>query len=209
MFSTSDVHSSTIDNEFDVESCVGGVDCYPAIYYVHPMPAALLTSDPLALAALLQSYQALFDLGCTHHIIKDRNYFWTYHPEGAVPVGTASSGTLSTKVRGIVKVRIHTEQSCLPVTLTLHDCLHGPESPFNLLSVGAFLEANMPVSFQTNSVAIIQLLSNHSSMQNLSFKAEIHGRVAFHPCEFLLPLSPSHDDPSFPSQAMAYTTFTP
>ena len=149
----------------DLEVCVVGVDCYPAIYSVHPTPVALLTSNPSALAVLRRSFQALFDSGCTHHIIKDCSHFWTYHPEGAVPVGTASSGTLFTKARGIVKIHVHTEQSGMPVTLTLHDCLHGPKSPFNLLSVGAFLEANMPVNFQTNGVAMIQLPSNQPTLQ--------------------------------------------
>ena len=207
--STTDVHGSSIDNELDVESCVDGVDCYPANFFILPSPAALLTSDPVALMALHQHFQALFDSGCTHHIIKDRGYFWTYHPEGAIPVGTASSGTLTTKARGIVKVRVRTEQSGAPVVLTLHDCLHGPDSPFNLLSVGAFLEANMPVSFQTNGVAVIHLPSNHPTLCDLSFKAEIHGRLVFLQCDFVPPPSPCYDDPALPSQAMAYTTFTP
>ena len=143
--STADVHSSTIDNELDVELCVAGVDCYPAVFSVLQTPLSLLTSDPVVLVVLHHNFQALFDSGCTHHIIRECNYFWMYHPEGAVPVGTASSGTLTTKARDIVKVRVCMEGLNIAVVLTLHNCLHAPNSPFNLLSVGAFLEANMPV----------------------------------------------------------------
>ena len=137
--STNDIHGSPVNNETDFESCVDCVDCYPTLLSPLQQLAALLTSDPIALAALVQNFQALFDSGCTHHIIRDRSYFWTYHPEGAVAVGTASSGILSMKARGIVKLRVQTNSAL--VVLTLHDCLHGPDSPFNLLSVGAFLEA--------------------------------------------------------------------
>ena len=81
---TADVHSSSIDNELDVDPCVDGVDCYPANFFVLLSPAALLTSDPVALMALCQHFQALFDSGCTHHIIKDGWYWrrrWLWHPE--------------------------------------------------------------------------------------------------------------------------------
>ena len=54
---------------------------------------------------------------------------------------------------------MYTELTGTPVVLTLHNCLHGSDSLFDLLLVEAFLEANMPVNFQTNDVATIHLPS--------------------------------------------------
>ena len=67
----------------------------------------------------------------------------------------------------------------------------------------------MPVNFQTDDVAAVHLPSTHPSLQGLFFKAEIHGHLPFLRCDFVLPPSPSSDDPTLPSQAMANTTFTP
>ena len=77
-------------------------DCYPAVYSTTQTPATLLTS--VALAILHQNFQALFDSGCIHHIIKEQAYSWTYYPEGALLAGTASSRTLTTKARGFMKL---------------------------------------------------------------------------------------------------------
>ena len=205
--STTDVHGSQVDNDNDFELCVEGVDCFPALLSPLQPPSALLTSDPVALAALVRNFHALFDSGCTHHIIRHKEYFWTYHPEGALSVGTASSGILATKARGIVKLRVRT--NAVSVVLTLHDCLHGPDLPFNLLSVGAFLEAKMPVNFQTDGYAKVHLPRDNTKLAGQTFTAEIHGRLAFLQCEFLLPPGPIPDDPSLPSPATAFTTFTP
>lgn len=89
--STSDVHSSQIDNDNEFDLCVDCVDCFPVLFPPLQPPAALLTLDPVALAALTCNFQALFDSGCTHHIIWHKEYFWTYHPEGALSVSTESS----------------------------------------------------------------------------------------------------------------------
>ena len=205
--STTDVHSSQVNNDIDFESCVEGVDCFPVLLSPLQPPSALLTSNPVALAALVRNCQALFDSGCTHHIIRHKEYFWTYHPEGALSVGTASSGILATKARGIVKLCVRTDAAS--VVLTLHDCLHGLDSPFNLLSVEAFLEAKMPVNFQTDGYAKVHLLRDNDRLAGQTFTAEIHGRLAFLQCEFLLPPGPIPDDPALPSPAMVFSTFTP
>lgn len=101
---TNDLHGSPVDNDNDFDSCVECVDCFPALLSPLQSSAVLLMSDPIALAVLVCTFKALFDSGCTHHIIKHREHFWTYHLEGALSVGTASSGILATKARGIVKL---------------------------------------------------------------------------------------------------------
>jgi len=73
--------------------------------------------DPMAFAAFQQRFNTILDSGCTNHIIRDRCFFWTYHPEQATPVGTANCSILNTLARGEVHFTVlvdgHLRTICL------------------------------------------------------------------------------------------------
>jgi len=60
--------------------------------------------SPICLSSISSLFNSILDLGCTHHIIKDHSYFWTYHMSQAIPVKMANCGVLETLVKGDVKV---------------------------------------------------------------------------------------------------------
>ncbi|KAG6830493.1 hypothetical protein H0H87_007850 [Tephrocybe sp. NHM501043] len=91
------------------------------------------------LASILNQFNAILDSGCTTHIIHDHKWFWTYHPELAVPIGTANCGqVLETKACG--KVRFHVHIDGKTIIICLPDCLHAPDMPINLLSISLMVE---------------------------------------------------------------------
>jgi hypothetical protein len=104
----------------------------------HPEPlayASVADVDPTAFHSLGRQFNSCLDLGYTNHIITDRKLFHTYDKAGAVDVSTANCGSLSAIASGDVIF-------CLPfggrfVLFTLCCCLHAPDTPINLLSVGA------------------------------------------------------------------------
>ncbi|KAG6807918.1 hypothetical protein H0H92_006002 [Tricholoma furcatifolium] len=103
-----------------------------------PFAAFIQSSSPPTIAFLSTAYNALLDSGCSTHIIRDRRYFWSYDESGAVDVGTANCGILSTLARGEVRFRAHVDGK--HVVFILRDCLHAPDVPINLLSVGSMVE---------------------------------------------------------------------
>jgi len=73
----------------------------------------------------------LLDSGSTHHIIRDKTLFSNYDTAGA----TANCGVLMALGSGDVALRLPFGDQF--VTLCLKGCLHAPDVPINLLSVGA------------------------------------------------------------------------
>ncbi|KAG6851946.1 hypothetical protein C0991_004727, partial [Blastosporella zonata] len=69
--------------------------------------AFIQTRSPNALASISSRFNAILDSGCTTHIFRDKEVFWTYDTSGATPVGTANCGTLNTLARGEVRFRAH------------------------------------------------------------------------------------------------------
>lgn len=188
------------------------VDCFPASISPTILPSAFLTSDLTLLAEVQVSFQALLDSACTYHIIKERELFWTYRLDLSLEVSTASSGTLTTKAQGMVKLEVEV-QSESPLTqtvvLSLHDCLHAPDAAMNLLSIGAFIKSHMPISFDRDGFARVNFPSSIASLTGKCFRATIRGQLTFLKCKFLPPPSPIPSDPTLPSEALAYTSFTP
>ena len=68
-----------------------------------------------------------------------------YDINGAVPVKTANCGSLTTLGIGDVKIRLIIDGKTIIWTLT--NCLHAPDVPINLISVGALQEHHMSVYF--------------------------------------------------------------
>jgi hypothetical protein len=145
--------------------------------------------SPVSCATITNSFNTILDSGCTNHIIRDRALFWTYNEDQAVPVKTANCGILNTLARGDVKFRVSFGQQ--QIILTLRDCLHAPDAPLNLLSVGAMQEKRMRIHFNEEET-IIHFPSDHPVLSRHSINAVVFRRLSFLQCDFLpieLPLS--------------------
>ncbi|KAK0216732.1 hypothetical protein EDD85DRAFT_798165 [Armillaria nabsnona] len=90
-------------------------------------------------AALSLLVKTMLNSGCTTHIFKERRYFWSYREDEAVDVRTANCGVLSTKARGEIRIRVRCTNG-IQVVVRLLDCLHVPDVPMNLISMGALTE---------------------------------------------------------------------
>ena len=156
--------------------------------------------DPMAFAAFQQCFNTILDSGCTNHIIQDRCFFWTYHPEQATPVGTANCGILNTLGCGearftvLVDGRLH--------TICLRDCLHAPDMPINLISIGAMAEWDFKVNFEKGCMSV-HLPWSSSSVTLLTFLATVVNRLSFLHCDFILPPPTSSLLPFLPSAVLA------
>lgn len=106
-----------------------------------PLCDFIQKEGPVAFTTFQQRYNIILDSGCTSHIFCDCSVFWTYDPEHAVSVQTVNCGTLHTLAHGDVKFCVQCRLNS--VVVTLHDCLHVPDVPLNLISVGALQEHGM------------------------------------------------------------------
>jgi hypothetical protein len=145
--------------------------------------------SPVSCATITNSFNTILDSGCTNHIIRDRALFWTYNEDQAVPVKTANCGILNTLARGDVKFHVSFGQQ--QIILTLRDCLHAPDAPLNLLSVGAMQEKHMRIHFNEEET-IIHFPSDHPVLSRHTINAVVFRQLSFLQCDFLpieLPLS--------------------
>ena len=141
---------------------------------------------PIVLSASAFPFNSVLDSGCTHYIIRDHALFWSYDTTLATPVKTANYGFLQTLARGSVHFRVSSGDRT--VTFILNDCLHTPDAPINLISVGALTEKGAIFTFsrgQTN----ITFPSDHPVLPSFSFNATVHNRLSFLDCNFVLPPS--------------------
>ena len=143
------------------------------------IPSAFLTST--------FPYNAVLDSGCTHYILRDRANFWTYDTTKASPVKTANCGYLQTLARGTACFRV--SSGGRSVVFVLHDCLHAPDAPINLLSVGALAEKGVNCLFSKDSTTI-SLPATHPDLPSFSFSAVVLHRLSFLNCDFVLPPVP-------------------
>jgi hypothetical protein len=163
--------------------------------------SSLADLSPTCLSSITTLFNAILDSGCTHHIIRDRSLFWTYHTSQAIPVKTANCGTLETLAKGDVKVRLLCGTTS--IILVFRDCLHAPSAPINLISVGAMQERRMRVHFNEDTT-VIHFPSDHPSLAGLSFQATVFRRLSFLQCDFIIPTPPLSDGtevafPTFPA----------
>ena len=142
------------------------------------------SDHPFALSSILQEYNTALDSACTNHIFRDRDLFHTYNVSGAVPVKTANCGFLTTLAIGDVKIRLTIGGK--NIIWTLKNCLHAPNVPINLISVGALQEHNMSVVFSFQKTTI-SFPSNHPHLSGLSFDAHVARRLSFINLDFILP----------------------
>ena len=143
-----------------------------------------LTNDHFALNSVTQEYNSALDSACTNHIFRDRNVFHTYDINGAVPVKTANCGSLTTLGIGDVKIRLIIGDKTIIWTLT--NCLHAPDVPINLISVGALQEHHMSVDFSFRKTTI-SFPSTHPQLSTSSFDAFVTRRLSLLNLDFVTP----------------------
>ncbi|KAK0476049.1 hypothetical protein IW261DRAFT_1567310 [Armillaria novae-zelandiae] len=147
------------------------------------------TSDPNAYYLALEVFKALLDSGTTHHIVKDREAFHTYNESKALPMKTTNCGMLNTFAMG--NAHIGVDISSHMVTIILHQCLHAPDAPINLISISALTENSMYVGFGKHKTTCY-FLQSHKSLKNTSFQADVVGHLSFLNCKFITPPDPDN-----------------
>ena len=149
---------------------------------------------PVALSAGFP-YNSVLDSGCTHHIFRERDIFWTYDPSQATQVKTANCGFLPTLARGSVRFRV--TSGTRTVVFILKDCLHAPDAPINLISVGALTEKGATLTFAPNQTTI-SFPPSHPLLPDFSFIAFPFRRLSFLNCDFVPPSASSLPVSPFP-----------
>ncbi|RDB14617.1 Retrovirus-related Pol polyprotein from transposon TNT 1-94 [Hypsizygus marmoreus] len=141
-------------------------------------------NEPVVLASLSSRFNAILDSGCTTHIFRDRKLFWTYNTALATPVGTANCGVLRTLARGEVRFKVVVDGR--PLIIRMRDCLHAPDVPINLLSVGAMTERDMKVVFEKQITSVL-FPKSMPALVGSAFTATVHHRLSFLNCDFVEP----------------------
>ena len=144
------------------------------------LPLALVAPTELEHTAYLSLggyFNSCLDSGCTDHIITDRCLFQTYDTSGSIEIGTANCGSLSAKASGNVSFRVPFQDRF--VIFTLRGCLHAPDAPLHLLSVGALNERGMTVTFNTfGHSTILSFPSSDPELPGFYMSAEVIRRLS-------------------------------
>ena len=165
----------TNDTDFDSYPLSTSVSSPHKDSLVEPIILATIPLEPIVLAALPDQFNTALDSACTNHIIQDWNLFQSYNVSGAVPVKMANCGFLTTLAVGDVKFRLVVQGRT--ITWTLRNCLHAPEVPINLISVGTLQEHHMSITFPFQKMTIA-FPSSHPQLGGLSFDAEVVHRLS-------------------------------
>ena len=142
---------------------------------------ALIATSPNSKAGL----NTVLDSGSTHHIFRDRSAFCTYEARKELSVKTANCGSLVAMGMGTVTMII-----CLAgrkIELMLQNCLHAPDVPINLFSVGDLQENGFRIHFEpgtTSPYTHVIFPSTHATLPNYCLKAEFIHRLSFLSCDF-------------------------
>ena len=135
-----------------------------------------------AFVSLLDSFNALLDSGCTHHIVRDRDLFQSYTAR-SISIGTANCGSLAALGTGDVKLRYPYGKR--HVVFTLRGCLFAPAAPINLLSVGALVERGMSCLFSPGGITKVYFPQTHATLPGFVFDATVSNRLSFLQLEFI------------------------
>src|SRR6202522_786677 len=161
--------------------------------YIYPMRdsskllalSSISKVDAISFLSLGGRFNSCLDSGCTDHIITDRKLFHTYDTSGAVNIGTANCGSLSAVASGDVTFRLPFEDRF--VLFTLRHCLHAPEAPINLISVGALNEGQLTVAFVPGGPTTISYPMSDPVLPGFTFMATVVRRLSFLCLDFVLP----------------------
>ena len=177
------IEENTLNNEFAAMSLGTSNDIQFSTYASQSLPE--IPNDQLfALSSISQGFNSALDSACTNHIFQDRDHFHTYNADGAVPVKIANCGLLTTLGIGDVKIKLSIGNRNVVWTLT--NCLHAPNVPINLISVGALQEHCMSVTFSFQKTTI-SFPTNHPQLSGLSFDAHVTRRLSLLNLNFILP----------------------
>jgi hypothetical protein len=111
-----------------------------------------LSNESALVSLALHSWSTLLDSSATSHLIKSRDFFWSYNTTAARDVKTANLGILKTQARGDC-VAIFTYNG-LATRVNLRNCLHAPDAVVNLLSVGRFVTVGVTCTFEGGKVML-------------------------------------------------------
>jgi hypothetical protein len=78
------------------------------------------------------------------------------------------------------------------VLFTLWHCLHAPDAPINLISVGALNEDSLTVAFVPGGPTTISYPLSDSVLPGFAFTASVIRCLSFLHLDFVLPPGPSH-----------------
>lgn len=208
-----DPNSDTVENFTENDNMDSQYVSCVRIFHLFPlsMPFTALSKvgpklDPILFEAWQVAFQAALDSACTYHIVRNKRLFWTYDESGAVDIQTANCGVLAAHTKGIVKLKVKCGQK--EVEMVLHDCLHAPDVPMNLLSVNALTEDDMGVFF-TRGKAFIYMPRDEPETKELFIVAQTREHLSLLKCTFIPPpvLVDKLGDGTF--KAMLASTFTP
>ncbi|KAF5383168.1 hypothetical protein D9615_004993 [Tricholomella constricta] len=194
---SSEIESASVPSSAYLDSEASDPPPLDTAFYLDFANAA----DPHVLASLADQYNVILDSGCTVHIIRDRKFFWTYDTSLAIPVGTANCGVLKTLARGETRFRV--EIDGIYQIFCLKDCLHAPDVPINLLSVGSMTERDMCLVFEKD-VTSIHFPDSLPHLSDHTINATVVRRLSFLHLDFVLPPGASSVPPpesliSFPA----------
>ena len=174
---------SSLNIEFAAMSLASSNEIHFSTY---PLPSLseISLDHFFALSSLSQNFNSALDSACTNHIFRDRDLFHTYDVDGALPVKTANCGFLTTLGIGDVKIRLHVGDKT--IIWTLINCLHAPDVPINLISVGALQEHHMSIVFSFYKTTI-SFPSDHLQLSGISFDALVSRRLSLLNLDFIPP----------------------
>ena len=179
-------------------------DWYPMRESLKPQAfPALSNFDNVAFLSLRDRFNTCLDSGCTDHIIRDRQLFETYDTNGAVDVGTANCGSLSAKASGDVSFRL--PHGTRYIIFTLRNCLHAPDAPINLISVGALNENQLTVTFHPDAPTTISYPLSDPDLPGFAFTATVLRHLSFLSLDYLVPTAPV----AFPAITFPKTIYSP
>ena len=115
---------------------------------------------------------------------------------------TANCGFLTTLAVGDIKIKLLLGDKM--VIWTLRNCLHAPDIPINLISVGAQQEHHMSITFSFQKM-IISFPEDHTHLSGLSFHAYVTNRLSLLNLDFLPP-STALASAAFPRFSVAQNT---
>jgi len=169
---------------------------------------------PAYLISLKITQNLVLDPTCTQHIICDRSLFWSYDPAGAKSVRTTNCGTLEMLATGDIKLWLTVDDGSgvpIHVNWTLRNCLHAPDCPINLISIGMLNEARMSMNFTPDSVTMLTFPDDPGKLGQVagkSFPAKVINKLSFLDCNFTYPapdptVEPIYALPIFPPTVLS------
>ena len=193
------VHVAAVSTHYVPENLVSDMDTFDIGGDLNPrsMGCMAMSSDleyALSSMTVLSTgrVNALLDSGCSDHLIKDRSLFSSYDVSGATSVTTANCGSLNALALG--DITLHLPYKGKFVAVILRNCLHAPDVPLHLLSVGVLQHSRIAIRFESHSgedppYTALVFPQDHPVLPGFALRATLIHRLSFLACDFV-PVSP-------------------